>query len=72
MIGDQIPLLPDSDFLESERASELYVDEVLDGSGRIQYLDSSVSVSGLRRDESAHVWDDEVIEDQHRRFHHGV
>jgi len=42
-------LLPEGDFLDSERASELYVDEVLDGSGRFQYLDVPGSVSGLSR-----------------------
>jgi len=37
----------DSDFMHSEVACELYVDEVVDGSGRIQYLDRSGSVSAL-------------------------
>ncbi len=33
--------------LGSELAAELYVDEVLDGSGRFQYLDRVSSVSAL-------------------------
>ncbi len=55
-------------FLKSERASELYVDEVLDGSGRVQYLDTEVSVSGPLLDP---VWDARLIEDQYRRFLNG-
>ena len=38
-----------STFLDSEEAAVLYVDEVLDGSGRLQYLDRVSSVSGLIR-----------------------
>ena len=34
-------------FMRSELASMLYVDEVLDGSGRLQYIDTSGSVSAL-------------------------
>ena len=34
-------------FLDSEKASELYVDEVVDGAGRLLYLDVSGSVSAL-------------------------
>jgi len=40
-------------FLGSEEASELYVDEVLDGSGRFLYVDSVVSVSALAEAEAA-------------------
>ena len=40
-------------FLDSEEASELYVDEVLDGSGRFQYLDRVVSMSALAEAEAA-------------------
>ena len=36
--------------LFSEEASELYVDEVLDGQGRLQYVDSSLSVSASTED----------------------
>jgi len=41
---------PDSEFrsfMESELASELYCDEVLDGSGRLLHLDKVGSVSAL-------------------------
>ena len=31
-------------------------------------LDMVGSVSGLRRDEEPHVWDDEVLEEQYQRF----
>ena len=34
-------------FLGSERAAELWVDEVIDSAGRFQYLDRSGSVSAL-------------------------
>ena len=33
-------------FLGSERAAEMYVDELVDGAGRVQYLDKVASVSG--------------------------
>ncbi len=56
-------------FLDSELASELYVDEVLDGSGRIQYLDSMVSMSALP--DPGPIWVDRVIEEQYRRFING-
>ncbi len=39
-------------FLDSEEASELYVDEVLDGSGRLLYLDRTVSMSALAEAEA--------------------
>ena len=41
-------------FLASELAAELYVNEVLDGQGRFQYLDKSGSVSGPIRFDSAY------------------
>ena len=63
VFGDQL-------FLGSELASELYVDEVLDGAGRIQYLDSVRSMSGLPGP-LIHWPADSVIEEQHRRFHSG-
>ena len=44
--------LPDY-FLASELAAELYVDEVLDGNGRLQYVDRSLSVSALAEAEAA-------------------
>jgi len=59
-------------FMASEKAAELYVDEVLDGEGRLLHLDSIGSVSGLRRDENTCVWpsDKEFLE-QSERFHNG-
>jgi len=36
--------------------------------GRDGYLDKVVSVSGLRRDETDHVWDDRILDQQYRRF----
>ena len=41
--GDQLLF----EFLASEMASEMYCDEIVDGDGRLQYLDSVVSVSAL-------------------------
>ncbi len=35
------------------------------------YIDKVVSVSGLRRDEEFHVFDESLIEEQYRRFHSG-
>ncbi len=60
------------EWIESELAAQLYVDDRVDRDGHFQYLDKVRSVSGLRRDEPFHVWDDRVIEEQYRRFHHGV
>ncbi len=69
--------------LRSETAAEMYVDEVLDGQGRpiagtpltphemCVTLDGSGSVSALVEVEGSHVWDDHIIEDQHRRFLNG-
>ncbi len=56
---------------DSEEASELYVDEVLDGSGRFRYLDSVSSVSALAEAEDSRVWDEQLIEEQYRRFLNG-
>ena len=56
---------------DSEEASELYVDEVLDGSGRFSYLDSVGSVSALAEAEDHRVWDAPLLEQQHRRFLNG-
>jgi hypothetical protein len=58
-------------WIESERASELYVDEVLDGQGRRLYLDSSGSVSATDEDEDSYVLDDGMIDEQFRRNFHG-
>ncbi len=38
--------------IDSELASELYCDEVLDGQGQFLYLDRVVSVSALDEDEA--------------------
>ncbi len=35
------------------------------------YLDSRVSVSGLELERDFHVFDDFLIDEQDRRFHHG-
>ncbi len=42
------------EFLDSERAAEMYCNEELDGQGRFQYLDSTVSVSGLELERNFH------------------
>jgi len=54
-------------FLGSELASMLYVDEVLDGGGRLQYIDRVVSMSAVET-EAEPVWVDQVIEEQILRF----
>jgi len=56
--------------LERELAADMYCDEVIDGSGRLLYLDTVVSVSALAEAESR-PWDDELLEKQYRRFLHG-
>ena len=58
-------------FLQSEKAAELYVDEVLDGRGRFLYLDNRVSVSALVEVEGSHVWDDQLLNEQYQRFLNG-
>ena len=59
-------------FLSSERAAELYVDEVLDGSGRLLHLDSTGSVSGLELERDRHMWlSDQQLLEQCERFHNG-
>ncbi len=44
-------------------------DEQVDLEDELAYLDSRVSVSGLRRDENH--WVDALIEEQYRRFDNG-
>ena len=56
---------------DGEEASELYVDEVFDGKGRFCYLDSTVSVSVLVEVEGGRVWNEDLLEEQHRRFRNG-
>ena len=40
----------------------------LDLAAQTSYLDRSVSVSGSRRDETTMIFDEGVIDEQHRRF----
>ena len=40
----------------------------VDKAEEIRYLDSSGSVSGLRRDETEMIFCEEVLDEQHRRF----
>ncbi len=45
-------------------------DDSLELAGAVasRYLDKVGSVSGLRRDETLPIWDDQVIDSQYRRF----
>ena len=45
--------------------------EVVDMELPLEYVDKVGSVSGLRRDEEFHVFDDHLLDEQHRRFHNG-
>ena len=47
------PLIVSERFLQSEGAALLYVNEVLDGSGRFMHLDTTLSMSGMIRFDSA-------------------
>jgi len=62
---------PELRFMQGELAAEWYADEVLDGSGRLLYLDKVHSVSGPVEVEGSHVWDDQLLENQYRRFLNG-
>ena len=68
-VGDLLDRLP-SWMLGSERASEMYVDERVDGQGTFQYIDRVGSVSALVEPPEP-IWVREVIDHQHRRFHNG-
>ena len=66
--------------MRSEIAAELYVDEVIDGQGwpiaiapapGDRYLDKVSRVTALTETEIPHVWDDRILENQHRRFLNG-
>lgn len=59
-------------YLSSQEAAVDYVDERVDGRGRIQYLDSMGSVSALIEVEDlyAHVTDQLILE-QSERFRNG-
>ncbi len=54
-------------FMSSERASELYVDEVLAGDGSLLHVDKSVRVTALEMDFDL---SDEDLEEQCRRHLH--
>ena len=71
ILGAQLVFGGSGLLVEGEEAAELYVDEVLDGSGRFSYLDSTVSMRGLTETEATRVWDDRLLEDQLRRIHNG-
>ncbi len=47
------------------------IPEGVDMEGDLWYLDKVRSVSGLRRDETMLVFDDELIDNQYRRFLNG-
>jgi len=59
-------LLPSS-FLKTEEASEHYCNEVLDGRGRLLYLDREVRVTALAEPPEP-IWVPELLENQYRRF----
>ena len=58
-------------YMRSEKAAEDYVDEVVDGSGCRQYLDKVGSVSALIEPPEP-IWDDQLLENQYRRFFNAV
>ena len=53
--------------LEKAAQRDVCIDGV-DGMDMFGYLDSRVSVSAVGRDETMLIFDDEVIENQYRRF----
>ena len=55
-------------FGDSEVAAELYCDEALDGKEFASYLDRAGTVTALPSGEYAEIFDDEVIDEQYRRF----
>ncbi len=70
---------PPKRWIQTELAAELYADELVDGSGRpirgrltdlrdVVRLDKVRSVSGLVEVEESRVWDDQLLEEQYRRF----
>ncbi len=63
---------PLTHFLDSEVASELYVDEVLAGDGSVLYVDRVPSVSALPEAEAALWPGDDYLDEQCRRFHNEV
>jgi len=55
-------------YLGTERAAVDYCNEVVDGEGRLLYLDKVGSVSAVRRDEAEVTFDDALLDEQYRRF----
>ena len=58
-------------YLASERAAVDYCNEVVDGAGRVQHLDRSVSVSALVEVEDDFDYDPTHIEFNRRLIPHG-
>ncbi len=58
-------------YMASSLASEHYCDEVVDGAGRLLYLDKVGSVSALN-EPSEPIWVDSLLDEQHRRFLHAL
>jgi len=58
-------------YLRSESAAEHYVDEIVDGSGRLQYLDKPLSMSALTETETDYDYDPTHIELNRRLIPHG-
>jgi len=52
-----------------EEAAQRLSLEGLAPRGELEYVDIPLSVSALRRDEIKMIFDDAVIDEQHRRFH---
>ena len=52
----------------AQRERQLYG---VDDMESFPYIDKVGSVSGLRRDEDYHVLDDQLLDQQYRRFHNG-
>ncbi len=60
-------LLSTRPYLRTQRAAVDYCNEVVDGAGRLQYLDKVGSVSALI-EPSEPIWVDSLIDQQYRRF----
>jgi len=58
---------------DSETGCDLWADGRVDSQGKRCYLDSMVSVSGLKREREHTVefWDEDLIDEQERRFLNG-
>ncbi len=52
----------------TRRGYELLQNREVDGGEALTYLDKVGSVSAVRRDETMFVFDDVLLDDQHRRF----